>query len=574
MAAIIKQQILFITSFPGRECGIATYSRDLIENLVRQFGSGMDFKICALEEGETEREYCQEVWTTFDTTNFNAYHQLATKINNSPEINVVVIQHEFGLFGGKNGVWILDFLQHLSKPVVTTFHTVLPDPDPERKQLVKAIADNSRHLLVMTKSSADILKSVYNIEGEKITVIPHGTHMVPWKGKAEMKKKYNVQDRLVLSTFGLISRNKGIETALDAMVGIKEQFPNVLYLILGKTHPGVVKHEGESYREYLQAKVDDLNLNANVKFVNKYLELNELLEYLTLTDIYLFTSIDPYQAVSGTFSYALGSACPVISTPIPHAIEMISDANGIIVDFRDPAQLKDAAVRLLADPVLRENMGKNAFHYMHKTIWQNVVIPHARIFESCNDHKDLEPLLFCLPEISLNHIRYLTTTAGIIQFSKICEPDIESGYTLDDNARALIAVSMLYAQQQDDAVLPLINTYLSFIEYCQQKNGSFLNYVDKHLQFTDANYAENLEDANGRAMWALGKFLSYHEIMPEDLLIRANKCIRKSLENVWQFQSPRAMAFAIKGLYFLSGYYENEKLRNAELLERLAEGLL
>lgn len=568
-----KNDILFITSFPGRECGIATYSKDLIDNLHNQFGDSFNIKICALEEGQPEREYCQEIWAQFDTTNYDAYTELAGRINTSDDIKLVVIQHEFGLFGGKNGNWLIHLLEQLNKPVVTSFHTVLPDPDTERLQLVKRIAAYSQHLIVMTHRSAGILEEHYNIARDKITIIPHGTHIMPWKGKDEMKSKYNVRDRLVLSTFGLISRNKGIETALDAMAGIKEHFPNVLYLVLGKTHPGVVKHEGESYRESLLAKVEQLNLSAHVKFINKYLDLNELLEYLKITDIYLFTSLDPHQAVSGTFSYAMGSACPVISTPIPHAREMINDGNGLIVDFRNPEQLRDAAIRLLADPELRENMGKNAFHFMNKTIWNNVVIPHARIFENSYNKENTPALRFRMPDISLNQIQKLTTKTGIIQFSKLSEPDIESGYTLDDNSRALIALSMYFAQKKEPSVLPLLNTYLSFIEFCQQPDGSFLNYVNKHKKFSAENENINLDDANGRALWALGKFLSYSDIMPNDMVERAASCLHNYHEHIPQLQSPRAVAFAIKGLYHISRDLKNNE-KTFAIIDLLATRLL
>jgi len=558
-----KDQVLFITSYPSRACGIATYSQDL-RNAVQKKFSSFSIKVCALEEGNTVRKYPDEVKCVLNSSDSESYIDLARKINADDAIKMVFIQHEFGLFGGDYGEYLLQLLYSLNKPISITFHTVLPNPDLKRKRIVETIIDVCDEIVVMTNHSSAILQNEYNIPVHKISVIPHGTHIVEWKNKQKIKKEYQMEQRLVLSTFGLLSANKSIETALDALPRIAEKFPNVLYLILGKTHPGVIQNEGETYRESLEKKVEELGLQDNVHFVNKYLDLPELLEYLRLTDVYLFTSKDPHQAVSGTFAYAMSSACPVISTPIPHALEMLQDNAGTIIDFQDSQQLSVEAIRLLSNDKLRKDMGRNAFHQTRATVWENTAISHAKLFNRYFDKK--HSLAYRLPKINLEHIHALTTDFGMIQFSGICDPDISSGYTLDDNARAMIAVCTHYNQFKEPKDIGLIKTYLNFIDYCQQPNGKFLNYVDKEGEFHAQNDFDNLEDSNGRAIWSLGVLIAHQHILPKTMIVQATKIIEKAIDIIPQIESPRAMAFAIKGLYFYQNIEKNNVRNTIDLL--------
>src|SRR5690606_25461778 len=270
---------------------------------------------------------------------------------------------------------------------------------------------------------------------------------------------------------GLLGPGKSIETTLDGLTEVVKTKPDVLFLIIGKTHPGVVKHSGESYREMLEAKVKDLGLENNVRFINKYLSLEELLEYLQLTDIYLFTSKDPNQAVSGTFSYAASCGCAIISTPIPHAKEFLSGDSGIIVDFENSGQLGEAINKLLFDVKLRNQMRLNALHKIVPTSWENSAVAHAILFENLSSKISLR---YRKPEFNLNHIKKMTTKFGMIQFSKLNKPDRESGYTLDDNARAMLALCQHFEVTRDMADLSMISLYLNFISFCQQGDGRFL----------------------------------------------------------------------------------------------------
>lgn len=370
----------------------------------------------------------------------------------------------------------------------------------------------------------------------------------------------------MLSTFGFLGSSKSIETTLEALPSVIKTHPEVLFLVLGKTHPSIVKRDGEQYRIMLEKKVQDLNIQKHVRFVNEYLELPVLLEYLQLSDIYLFTSKDPNQAVSGTFSYAVSSGCPVISTPIPHAKEVLSNNNGIIIDFENPTQLTNAIVSLLDNEKLRKEISSNSFHKMASTAWQNSAIAHALLFKALTGNAF--KLQYKNPNINLNHIQRMTTNFGMIQFAKISTPDIYTGYALDDNARALIAMCQHYEMFHKESDLALINTYLQVIKHCQQPEGHFLNYINKQKEFTEQNYSENLEDSNGRAIWALGYLISLKEILPIHFAEDAEKLIQKALPHLDKIHSTRAMAFIIKGLH-----YQN-KSSNLLLLEKLANRLV
>ena len=544
----IPNQILMLTSYPPRACGIATYSQDLLHVLNKGFSNSFDIKVCALENDNMKRKYPEEIINILDTRSPSNFTHLAEKINNDTKIKAVFIQHEFGLYGGDYGENLLYFLFSTNKPIIITFPTVLPNPEPKRKSVIQTISNMVEKITVMTNDSSKILQEEYEIPKEKISVIPHGTHPITCESKLKIKENYALENRLMLSTFGLINANKSIETALNAMPEIVQQFPNVLYLIIGQTHPCVLQNEGEQYRNFLEQKVKQLRLENNVCFINRYLNNKELLEYLTMTDIYLFTSKDPHQAVSGTFSYAMSSACPIISTAIPHAKEMLTDDTGIIIDFENSAQLAKATIRLLLDQSLREQMGQNAFHKTRATLWENVAIAYAHIL---NDIVDAEKLLeFNLPSISLSHINEMTTDFGIIQFSKLGTPDIGSGFTLDDNARALVAVCMHYKYSKSKGSLSLLSRYLHFIENCQLNDGSFINYINNDGRFHSLNEKVNLDDSNGRAIWALGKMLYNKNHFTQDYIQRAEYCLVKALQHISTIQSPRAQAFIIKGLWY------------------------
>lgn len=552
----ILPEILFVTSFPPRECGIATYTQDLVKAIKDQFEQSLECAICAVESNSEEPVYKVAPKYRLNTDVPNSYAKNAFKINGDENVKLVVIQHEFGFFAAQEDAF-KQFYSRISKPIVFVFHTVLPNPGADLHAKVIDMAANADSIIVMTENASQLLRDDYGLFDSKIVVIAHGTHLVTPLVREKVKKLYHLQERTVLSTFGLLSSSKSIETTLDALPAVVERYPNILFLVLGKTHPSIVKQHGEAYRNMLESKVKELKLEENVRFVNEYLPLPTLLEYLQLSDLYLFTSKDPNQAVSGTFSYAMSCGCPIISTPIPHAKEVLGDNNGMIVDFQHPAQLSAAILSLLDNEALRAEISSNSFHKMASTAWQNSAIAHTLLFEGLME--EALPLHYKVPPINLRHVKKMTTDKGMIQFSKISIPDLHSGYTLDDNARALIAICQHYELTKNTSDFALIDIYLRFIKHCLQEDGSFLNYVDDRQIFTAGNFSENLEDSNGRAIWALGYVVSLREQFPIYLTTEAEELLKKALPTLEKMHSTRAMAFIIKGLHYQNNP-ENRKL--------------
>ncbi len=562
-------EVLFITSYPPRECGIATYSNDLISTLKSKFDHSFKINICALESESELHNYIHEVKYILNTDHPDEFQSLANTINDDPNCKILLIQHEFGFFA-KAEEEFYQFLKTITKPIVIVFHTVLPGPDETLKIKVQQLAGIAKYVIVMTRNSGRILIHEYEVPKAKIVKIAHGTHLVPHLDKEILKVKYHLSGRKVLSTFGLLNSGKSIETTLEALPEIVKNHPEVLFLIIGKTHPSVIKHEGEDYREKLQKMVETLELQHYVQFINNFLPTQELLEYLQLTDIYLFTSKDPNQAVSGTFSYAISCGCPIISTPIPHAVEVLKKDGGIIFDFGNSKQLAEATVNLLNDVNLRQNISSNGLHRMASTAWENTAIGHAALFEKIG--KGEISLRYNIPPLNLDHIKKMTTDFGIIQFSTINHPDLNSGYTLDDNARALIALCQHYELTKAEEDLKYIKIYFNFIKYCQQDDGVFVNYIDKEKNITDQNNSDNLADANGRAIWALGYMTHLATVLPKALVADAELTLQRALNGVHEIHSTRAMAFAIKGLYFNN---KKQKIKqNILLIKTLADRLV
>ena len=558
-------EILFVTTFPPRECGIATYSQDLINALEEQFGASFTPTICALESNTEQHIYAQKPKYILDTDCRNSFIKTAFQINKDKNTKLVIIQHEFGFFVKKEAEFKL-FYTSISKPIIFAFHTVIPHPSDELKSKVKEMSLVATSILVMTANAATILIQQYDVSANKIKVIPHGTHLVPPLGLKKIKEQYLLSNRRILSTFGLLGKSKSIETTLEALPTIIKVHPEVLFIVLGKTHPSIVKQEGEKYRNMLEEKVISLNLEKHVLFINEYLKLPKLLEYLQLSDIYLFTSKDPNQAVSGTFSYALSCGCPVISTPIPHAKEVLNDNNGIIIDFENGTQLAKAVISLLDNEKLRTKISSNSLQKMASTAWENSAIAHALLFEALTGK--VFQLTYKIPVINLDHIKRMTTNIGMIQFAKISTPDLKSGYTLDDNSRALIAICQYYELEQHPTEIGLLKIYLNFIKFCLQPNGSFLNYSNGKKEFTSQNFSENLEDSTGRAIWALGYVCSLKDKLPLEFSNEAENLLQIAITNLDKIHSTRAMAFIIKGLY-----YQNKK-ENLSLLKLFANRLV
>lgn len=376
----MKPEILFVSTYSPRKCGIATFTADLTGELTHLLKHEFEISICALDKRANTDKYGSPVTMVMDGCRLNSCIAGAEAINQNPAIKMVCIEHEFGLFGGNMGEYVLAFLSLLTKPFIIRFHTVLPNPDIERLKLVRSICLLADKVMIMTRHSHKLLVEDYGIKADKLLIIPHGTHPIPAANRAALKTKFNLQNKKILTTFGLLSPNKGIELGIKAMVKIAAEFPDAIYVILGNTHPNLVEAEGETYRESLQRLIEENNLTKNVKLVNEFIPTDQLLNYLSLTDIYLFTSKDRNQAMSGTFMYAMSAGCAIISNSFVLANEMLDQDTGIIIDSGDEKALADNAIYLLRNDAIRQEMGKKAFMRTRNTLWGTVARKHAMLF--------------------------------------------------------------------------------------------------------------------------------------------------------------------------------------------------
>ena len=376
----IQSYIVYLSTYPPRECGIATFTKDLSVAMDKIINPKFKSKIIALNDKENFYNYSNDVLYQINHTDIQSYIEVAQKINENDNVKAVSIQHEFNIFGSYPGENLLGFLKQVKKPVITTLHTVSYTSSDSTKRIMKLIAEYSKKLIVMNDFAIEILNNDYGIDKKKICVIHHGIHEVPYELSVVQKTKLGYEDKLILSSFGLLSGSKNFESIIDSLPEVVKKFPNVLYLIIGKTHPVVFKKEGEKYRDYLKIKIKNLGLQDNVKFINKYMELKELLQYLRASDIFVSSGLGLSQIVSGTLSYAMGCGRPVITIPFLHAKEAVTPDRGILVEINDSKAYTKAIIRLLSDPALREQMGKNAYEYTRHMLWKNVADSYMKVF--------------------------------------------------------------------------------------------------------------------------------------------------------------------------------------------------
>ena len=566
MSSTEPSHILFISSYPPRECGIATFTQDLTAAFDKKFNPLVKTKICALNEQATSiYNYNGNVMHQIAATELENYVSFAQKINALDNIKLVNVQHEFGIFGGRWGDYLIPFLQALEKPVVITFHSIIPKPGHYLKKVVKLISAQSQAIVVMNKLSQKILTKHYNVPQYKISYIPHGIPQVIYGSGEEYKKKLGLENNIVLSTFGLINKNKGIEYTIRALPKIVKKFPNLVYLIVGETHPNVRKKEGEKYRNFLNKQIKKLGLKNNVKFYNKYISLEEIIRFLQATDLYVSTSIDSKQSVSGTLSYALGCGRPVISTPTNYAKHIINERNGILVRFRNSHDVSKAILSLISNEKIMRKMGACAYKDTRPMIWPNVAESYFKLYKKLAKIETEENKL---PEIKFDHIIRLTDNFGVIQHARYSKPEKRFGYSLDDVARALIISAMHYKNNPSLQLENLMNIYIDFIKFAQRENGSFVNIVS----FRKEKDETCEEDVQGRAIWALG-YISAQNYLPKKIKTEALKYFKKSLPYLKEIKAPRSIAFAMTGLYFyLKSFPQDLKLRKK--FEKLADHLV
>lgn len=543
-----KSWIVSVSTFPPRECGIATFTRDLSTTFNQLFAPGVESKVVALNIDEVTRlPYSKKVIAYFSQSRREDYAAAAKKLNELSQVKLVTIQHEFGIFGGNYGDYLLDFTQELTKPLAITFHTVLPRPQKEMLGVVKALTSRADIVIAMTQTSRKILETDYEVPKEKMAVILHGIHPVPFEPSKNAKELLGLYaENTILSTFGLLNRGKGIEYVIDALPEVVKKYPDLRYLIIGATHPVVVRQEGESYRLSLIQRIYALGLTPYVSFYDEYLETKNLLKFLSATDIYIAPQLDPNQAISGTLSYAMGAGRPVIATAFAQAKEVVTSEVGMLVDFKNSKQITEALLKLLSDQPKQIALGQMAYFRTRNMTWPNVAIAYMRTFTAFVP--ELRVSEKRAPKIKLSHLIKLTDDFGIIQFAKLTEPDLSSGYTVDDNARALVFAVRYYQQKKSVVALRLANTYLNFLAFVRQPNGAFENYVNAQRQLShEKNRGENLEDANGRALYALAAAATASHLA-KPMREKAQLMYEHSRHVAERFTSPRAKAFYIKSL--------------------------
>ena len=466
-------KIAFIGTYPPRECGIATFTRNLYESMKNPAltpedneinNESVDGFIVAMTDPDKTYNYPEEVKLCIRQEHQRDYLKAAKFINLS-DANICVLEHEFGIYGGENGIYILPLLYRLEIPLVVTLHTVLKEPSYNEKAVLQEICKMANKVVVMSRKAIEFLINIYDVDKDKIVYIEHGVPDLQFIQK-QSKREFRLENRKLILTFGFIGRSKGIETVIDALPKVVEKHPDVLYMILGKTHPNVLRHDGEEYRTYLQKLVKKYNLGDNVLFLNEFVNQKELFKYLSASDIYVTPYLNEAQITSGTLSYAVGVGSAVISTPYWHASELLADGRGRLFDFKDSAKLSEIITELLDNPTVLKELRKTAYDYGRTITWPMTGGKYVSLAKAIVNEKpalipaknnSIDPLI--LPPFSLAHIKRLTDDTGIIQHAKYGIPNLKEGYCLDDNARALLMVLMVHHQKR----IQLLSIWLPYI---------------------------------------------------------------------------------------------------------------
>ena len=483
-------------------------------------------------------------------------------MNKDANVKGIILQHEYGIFGGIEGKKILSFMEVCRKPILTTLHTVLPEPGNEMREITKEIIRYSCIVVVLTSKSKKIIEELYPSARGKVSVIPHGIHPTTFAPPEKYKAKLELENKHTLSTFGLLSRGKGIEYIIRALPPVIKKYPSLIYLVLGETHPVIQRSEGESYRKELIRLVNKLGLKKHVKFYNQYLSLHNLFTYLKATDIYISSSTNPNQAVSGTLSYALGSGCAVVSTQFTQSSELVTPDVGRLVPTKDSKAITKALLDLLSDKARLESMRVKAYEKTRPMLWSTVA------------EKYIKRLSYSIiPNLNLDHLKNMTDDFGLFQFAIFSTPNKDFGYALDDNARALIICSWLIKQYKLKDVLSLMQIYFTFIQKCQQENGLFINYIGADKAPTKQNKVEDLEDAQARTLWALTEVMT-NIALPIEMRNKAKEMFLVSYPKCFEFTHLRAVAFAIKAFTLIAEAFPEYKSELTQVIHKYAQLLL
>lgn len=536
-----------------RQCGIATFTTHIADALAAELPSADGF-VLAVNDAGRRHAYPSRVRFEIKESDLASYRRAADFLNVN-RVDVLSVQHEYGIFGGEAGAHVLALLDDLRMPIVTTLHTILSEPNDAQRAVLDEIIRLSDRLIVMSRTGADLLTRVHGVTPSQIDLIPHGIPQVPPVGQS--KDRLGVAGKTVILTFGLLSPDKGIEHVIDAMPAILAVNPDTVYIVLGATHPHVVEREGEAYRLMLEARAQTLGVGASMIFHNRFVSQDELVEFLSATDIYVTPYLNPEQITSGTLAYAVGAGKAVISTPYIYAKELLADGRGTLVPFRDADAIATAVIALVGDEDMRSAMCARAAAHGLSMSWPAVARQYAESFAAARaqhatrrrtrlEAQTLATRPAELPEIDLRHLRAMTDSTGMLQHAAFNIPRYEDGYCIDDNARALLLMSVLHDAGSDDpATLRRLSArYLAFVRFAfDRPSGRFRNFLSYSREWLEP---AGSEDSHGRTLWALGACVGRASDPGQHSL--AGDLFQSALPVVSTFSSPRAWAYTLLGI--------------------------
>lgn len=496
----------FVGTYPPRRCGIATFTRDLTEAVGTASGQALPM-VLAVTDSAGQYAYPDEVKFEIRQGARGDYARAAELINQS-DVRLVSIQHEYGIFGGDDGSYILDFLTALRVPSIVTLHTVLKLPSVSQRNIVQQMAKQCAHLVVMSQVAKELLASSYDVRGPKIQIIRHGIPAMQPSDQETLKARFGVAGRRMLLTFGLLSPNKGIETVIRALPAVIAEFPDLMYFVVGATHPVVLRRDGEAYRTMLEREAERLGVRDHVVFRDQFVSRSELCHYLQAADVFVSPYLNEAQVTSGALSYAMGAGAAVVSTPYWHAQELLADGRGRLFPFCDDAALSHTLLTLLGTPTELQRVRTAAIEYTRSMQWPNVGRSYFELasntLENTPPRRPTATLArgSSLPELCLDHLLRMTDDTGIVQHATFSVPSRHTGYCVDDNARALIVALHADRLHSSPDTRRLVTTYLSYVQHAQRPDGAFNNFMTYSRVSIDADRCS--DDCLGRALWALG----------------------------------------------------------------------
>lgn len=567
------RKIAFVGDYLPRKCGIATFTHDL-RNAVAQTFPDMKCVVIAVNDIPEGYPYNNDVTFEIEEQDQVSYLRAADYINTS-QVDVVCVQHEYGIYGGHCGAMLLPFLKALRVPIVTTLHTILQEPSKEQHRILSSILNISSRVITMAEKGRSLLQQVYSANPSKLALVPHGIPEMEFANTEQYKELTNLSGFKVVLTFGLLSPNKGVEFAIRAMAPVVREMPNVLYVILGQTHPALIREHGESYRNSLEFIAKDLGIERNVRFVNRFVDLPLLKQYIAACDVYLTPYLYEAQITSGTLSYSFGMGTAVVSTPYWHAAELLADGRGVLVPFRDTAAISNAVIDLLKDDAKRMTMKRNAFEFGRTMTWSNTAKAYKQVFQEAQQDRVTSQVMLKphdeghgLPDIKLDHMFRMTDMTGLVQHATFTVPNYQFGYSIDDVARALLFLAKLrgYGYQFSLPTENLLTTFAAFVNFAHRvEDKRFHNFLGYNRNWLDE---VGSEDSHGRTLWAVGACVRYgvHEAWARTVFVESLPC-------VINFTSPRAFAFALLGIRdFLERYPDHGEICNYRLV--IAEKLM